>query len=106
MKSDIATLDALAARLRQTEPAVADGNFTAAVMAQLPPTNVRPTWLRDGLLLGATALGSAIVAWQTPLPAVASLLDAVSTNFQALTLAGVGLTYGAAFAAVWVANRY
>ncbi len=105
MNEDSAHLDTLAARLRKTEPAIADGDFTRAVLAQLPPGRARRAWLHDALLLGATALASAIVAWRIPFPAVVSLLDAVSADFQALTLAGVILTYATAAAAVWAANR-
>lgn len=106
MKDDSIHLDTLAARLRQTEPAITDGDFARAVLAQLPPRRVWRERLHDGLFLGATALGSAIVAWQMPLPAVTSVLDMVSANPQVAVLTGVALTYATAGAALWTTDGY
>ena len=72
-------IDNLSAELRISEPYLADSGFTAVVMAQLPRSRELPLWIKNLMLLGATALGSAIVAIQLPAGIVASVL--LSTAF-------------------------
>lgn len=105
MTKDIDTLESTLARLRDTEPTIADNGFTAAVMTRLPRANELPTWISNAIVLGATAMGSAIVAWRIPLPPAAVLLEAATTNLPALLAAAVALTYGTAAGALWTANR-
>ena len=105
MTRDIENLDATLARLRESEPAFSGGDFTASVVTRAWRSNQLPPWMSNGILLGATALGSAIVAWQIPLAAPVGLLNAAATNFSAVLIAGVALTYGGALAAIWAAGR-
>jgi hypothetical protein len=105
MTKDISVLDTTVARLRQSEPTIAEADFTAAVITRMASTNELPAWVSNGILLAATALGSAILAWQTPLAVPTSLLNAVTTNLPAVLIASVALTYGGALAAVWTAER-
>jgi hypothetical protein len=76
--------DPLDVLLREQSTYVNDDGFTGRVMARLPRR--RRMWLRPALLLGATAIGSALAVWWLPwetLPA----LDAsavLSLNTQVL----------------------
>ena len=104
MKTDITAIDSISARLRQTEPTITDGDFTAAIMTQLPRSRDLPAWQKNLILLTATALGSAIVTWQVPLTAIPDLLNVAATDWLALLGTAVVLAYGAAGAAVWMAR--
>jgi len=105
MTKDIDRLETTLARLRESEPTIADDGFTAAVMTQLPRARELPTWISNAILLGATTMGSAIVAWRIPLPPAGVLLEAVTTNLPALLIAAVALTYSTAAGALWTASR-
>jgi hypothetical protein len=105
MTKDIQPLDATMARLRQSEPILTDGDFTATVITQLVPTKELPVWISNGILLGATALGSAILAWQIPLAAPASLFNAATANLPAVLIAAVVFTYGGALVALWATDQ-
>jgi len=105
MTKDIDKFDAHLARLRESEPTIVDDGFTAAVMTRLPRANALPAWISNSIVLGATAIGSAIVAWRIPLPPAGVLLDAATTNLPALLIAAVALTYSTAAGALWTANR-
>ncbi len=76
--------DPIDTQLREQEMYVNDDGFTARVVAALPPR--RRTWLRPVLLLGATAIGSALAArwlpWENLSPPDLSAL--LSLNSQAL----------------------
>lgn len=98
-------LDATLARLRDSEPLLDGGDFTAAVMTQLPRATRVPAWLQNAILLGATALGSAIVAWQTPVPPVATMAQALIASLPELVGASAALMWGAAVAGIWVVSR-
>ena len=65
-------LEALFAATRQSEPYLPDDGFTAGVMARLPQPRELPQWQKNGILLGCTALGSAIAAWSLPVDALVS----------------------------------
>ncbi|RLB66670.1 MAG: hypothetical protein DRH08_05580 [Deltaproteobacteria bacterium] len=101
MNKDINTLDSILVRLRQTEPTITDDGFTPAVMAQLPCSRKLSAWQKNTILLAATALGSAFVAWQAPITAIPVLLDAATINWPMLLSAAVIAAYGAALATVW-----
>jgi hypothetical protein len=105
MSDDFHTLDATVTQLRQTEPTFADSHFTASVMAQVSQSHELPTWASNSILLGATALGSAILAWQTPLVDPTNLIEAVTTNLPAVLVAAAASTYGSALAAMWAMDR-
>lgn len=99
-------VDTFAARLRETEPTITDGDFTAAVMTQLPRSKELSAWKKNAILLAATALSSAVVAWQVPLTAVPDLLDAAATDWPALLGTAIVLAYSAAGAAIWATHRH
>jgi len=105
MTTDIDKLDATLARLRESEPTISDDGFTAAVMIRLPHNNELPTWISNAIMLGATAMGSAIVAWRIPLPPANVLLEVATANLPALLIAAVALTYTTAAGALWTAGR-
>ncbi len=108
MKTDSRTPEAVAARMRHTEPVIDDIDFTTAVLAQLPRANALSDGFRNAIVLGATVLGSALAAWYSVLPAIPGLLEAltvVATNPAPALLAAGALTWGAAFAALWSVAR-
>lgn len=98
-------LDAMLARMRESEPTLDGDDFTAAVMAQLPRNDGVPAWLQNTILLGATALGSAIVAWQMPVPPVTVLAQSLIANLPELVGASAAMMWGSAVAGIWVASR-
>ena len=113
-------LDNLSAELRISEPYLPDSGFTAVVMAQLPRNRELPLWLKNLILLGATTLGSAIVATQLPagnvasmllsmssLPAldVQSLLTLAAQNLPIILIASVAFGYLMPYGAFLVAQR-
>ena len=106
MKQNITTVESLATSLRLTEPTIADNGFATAVMAQLPRANELAAWKKNTLLLAATALGSAVVAWKVPLTAVPELLAAATADWLMLFGTAVMVTYSAAAAAVWTARKF
>ncbi len=105
MKNDPPALEPLAARLRTTEPTLPGSTFTAAVMANLPRADALATWQKNTIILAATALGSAVVAWQLPSTNAAGLLMAATTDWVVLLGTAVVVTYSAAVAAVWTARK-
>ncbi len=105
MKKNAPDLDTVAARLRQTEPAVADEAFVAAVMTRLPASEALPSWLKNVILLAATALGSAIVAWHVPVAILPELLNTAVADWPEVLGSSIALIYAAAFAALWTTAR-
>lgn len=73
--------DNMLGALRSTEPYLADDGFTSAVIARLPEARQLPFWLTNLIMLGFTAAGSAIAAWQLP---VVKLLSFTSTSIASL----------------------
>ena len=113
-------IDNLIAELRSTEPYLADSGFTAVVMAQLPRSRELPLWLKNLILLCATALGSAIVATQLPAGSLASLLIStavlpaidmesvlalVARNLPIILIASVAFSYILPYGAILAARR-
>jgi len=76
--------DPLDALLREQNTHIDDDGFTGRVLAALPPR--RRTWLRPTVLLGATAIGSALairwLPWESLSPPDLSAL--LSLNSQVL----------------------
>lgn len=90
---------------RQSEPYLDDSGFTAAVMTRLPRRNELPLWLKNLILLGATALGSAVVVWQ--LPPVLPLADkaaSIATSFEFIATAAMAV-YAVSLGVVWAARK-
>ena len=78
-------LDDMLNTLRSTEPYLADDGFTSGVIARLPEARQLPFWLTNLILLGFTAIGSAIAAW--PLP-VMKLVSFTTTSIPSLSVIG------------------
>jgi|GEM_PF-6021445 len=97
--------DTVAARLRRTEPVIADEAFVAAVMTRLPASRTLPAWLKNVILLIATALGSAIVAWHVPVTILPALLNTAVADWPEVLGSSIVLIYAAAFAALWTTAR-
>ena len=93
------------AATRQSEPYLDDAGFTAAIMAELPSRTELPLWLKNIILLAATALGSAIAVWQLPpVLALAEKAASVATNLEFIAIAALGI-YAASLVALWVARK-
>ncbi len=98
-------LDSQFAAARRSEPYLDDAGFTVAVMARLPRRNELPLWLKNIILLAATALGSAVAVWQ--LPPILSLADkaaSVATNVEFIAIAAIAV-YGVSLGVVWAARK-
>ena len=84
--------DALDALLQADDNYVEDAGFTARVISALPPRRRRAA-LRPAILLGATLIGFALLAWL--LPPVKSLVTfsngGVAFAKQSLVLLGIGV---------------
>lgn len=108
--SESTKLDEMFRKLRNSEPYIADDGFTAGVMARLPEARQLPMWLTNLILLGFTAIGSALAAWQIPLMKLFSL---VSVALQSLSLPGplpvLGVaalgTFMLSYAVIWLAQN-
>jgi hypothetical protein len=96
-------LDALLEQMRRTEPELPGDDFTTAVMRELPPDRAMQEWQHNALLLGATALASAIIAWQMEIPSVATMTTALLEYLPRLLGASAALTWGAAAVGIWAA---
>jgi hypothetical protein len=68
--------DSLEAALRAPEPALADDDFSANVLARLPPRRHRAAAARRWTMAGSAALGSALtLAFAEPLEALVSSIS-------------------------------
>lgn len=96
--------DKLLAGLRRTEPYIEDRGFAQTVLAQLPPVRSLPLWEKNSIMLLATALGSALAAWQIP---VAKILPALMTQTIGVsTLAAAALVvYLFTYGILWINRR-
>ena len=97
-------IDSVAAQLRQSEPYFDDHGFTAAVLAALPEDRQLPLWVKNLIMVGATAAGSAVVAWQMAGLHLEPLLGQVSFGYTTIGAAAV-FVYAFSSATVWVARR-
>ena len=109
MNSD--NLDDMLATLRDSEPYLSDDGFTSGVIARLPEARQLPFWLTTLIMLGFTATGSAIVAWETPvikLVAFATNYVSIATsNLLSLSMLGIaaGVTMLISYAVIWLAQN-
>lgn len=99
------TLESRFATARRSEPYLDGTGFTLAVMAELPRREELPTWIKNVILLAATAVGSAVAAWQLP-PVVklAGETFSAAMNAEVLALAAL-VVYTASLGVVWVARK-
>lgn len=104
MRERLDTLDAMVTQLRRTEPAIADGHFTEAVMTQLGRYHQLPAWLADTLVLIATVLGSGVAAWQTRSSIYEILVQALSSSAPSLIGTTVALVYLLSGSILWLAR--
>ncbi len=109
-------LDEMFNTLRNTEPYLADDGFTSGVIAMLPEAKQLPLWITNLILLGFTAVGSAVAAWQFPvmklisltkssipsLPAIGSL--PATGSLAVLGVAAIG-TFMASYVVIWLAQN-
>ncbi len=94
--------DPLDVLLREQNPHIDDDGFTARVLTALPPR--RRAWLRPTVLLGATAIGSALASrwlpWENLSPFDLSAL--LSLNFSGLGRHGRSTRGGLISRAGWL----
>jgi hypothetical protein len=88
-------------RMRQTEPYFEDRGFTAAVLAALPEERELPLWVKNLILIGATATGSGIVAWQLKGASLENVFTGIAPGPWTIATAAL-LVYAFCSAAVWV----
>jgi hypothetical protein len=97
-------IDSVAARLRQSEPYFEDHGFTAAVLAVLPDERELPLWVKNLIMIGATAAGSGIVAWQMSGLRLEALVGELSLDYTTIGVAAL-FVYAFSSAIVWIARR-
>ena len=105
-------LDEMLNTLRSTEPYLADDGFTSGVIAMLPEARQLPFWLANLILLGFTAIGSAIAAWQLPVMklvsfATTSTLSLPTTSILSLAVLGTAAisTFLISYIVIWLAQN-
>ena len=98
------SIDDIFGELRVTEPYLSDDGFSSAVMLRLPEAAELPLWVKNLILLAATAFGSALVTWQLPLEKLTTLLATqtvlLSTQTALLSIQTLTLPVFAGAAAV------
>lgn len=105
-------LDEMLNTLRSTEPYLADDGFTSGVIAILPEARQLPFWLTNLIMLGFTAIGSAIAAWQLPVMklisfATTSTLSLPTTSTLSLAFLGAAAisTFLVSYVVIWLAQN-
>ncbi len=113
-------LDEMLNTLRSTEPHLADDGFTSGVIAMLPEARQLPFWLSNLILLGFTAIGSAIAAWQLPVMKLVSFattstlslpttstLSLPTTSILSLAVLGTAAisTFLISYIVIWLAQN-
>ena len=105
-------LDEMLNTLRSTEPYLADDGFTSGVIAMLPETRQLPFWLTNLIMLGFTAIGSAIAAWQLPVMKLVSFtanstLSLPTTSLLSLAVLGAAAisTFLVSYVVIWLAQN-
>jgi hypothetical protein len=103
--------DEMLGTLRSTEPYLADDGFTSGVMARLPEARQLPSWLTNLIMLGFTAIGSAIAAWQLPMTAwqlpVMKLVSFTTSSLLSLSVLGIAAisTFVISYIVIWLAQN-
>jgi hypothetical protein len=97
-------LDEMFNTLRSTEPYLADDGFTSAVIVRLPEAQQLPAWLSNLIMLGFTAFGSAIAAWQLPAMKLVSFPTSSLISLPVLGIAAVS-TFVFSYIVVWMAQN-
>jgi len=97
-------IDSVLAAMRRSEPYFEDHGFTAAVLAALPEERQLPLWVKNLMMVGATAAGSGVVAWQAAGLRPEALLSQISLDYTTIGLAAL-LVYAFSSATVWIARR-
>jgi hypothetical protein len=90
--------------LRSTEPYLADDGFSSAIIARLPEARQLPGWLSNLILLGFTAVASAIVAWQLPVMKLTSFPVSSLISLPVLGTASVS-TFVLSYIIIWMAQN-
>ncbi|MCZ6525585.1 MAG: hypothetical protein O6928_03360 [Gammaproteobacteria bacterium] len=105
-------LDEMLNTLRSTEPYLADDGFTSGVIAMLPEARQLPFWLTNLIMLGFTAIGSAIAAWQLPVMKLVSFtatstLSLPTTSTLSLAVLGTAAisTFLISYIVIWLAQN-
>ena len=113
-------LDEMLNTLRSTEPYLADDGFTSGVIAILPEARQLPFWLTNLIMLGFTAIGSAIAAWQLPVMKLVSFattstlslpttstLSLPTTSILSLAFLGAAAisTFLVSYVVIWLAQN-
>ena len=96
--------DEMLSTLRSTEPYLADDGFTSGVMARLPEARQLPFWLTNLILLGFTATGSAIAAWQLPVMKLVSFTTSSLLSLPVLGIAAIS-TFVISYIVIWLAQN-
>jgi hypothetical protein len=107
---DSNNLDHMFNTLRNTEPYLADNGFTSGVLARLPEAKQLPAWLTNLIMLGFTAIGSAIAASQAPILeklSVMELLSQTTSSLFSLTTLGFAAvtTFVTSYIIIWMAQN-
>jgi hypothetical protein len=97
-------IESVIGQLRRTEPYFEDRGFTAAVLAALPEGRELPLWVKNLIMIGATAAGSAVVAWQMSDLRPEVLLSQVTLDYTTIGIAAL-FVYAFSSATVWVVRR-
>jgi hypothetical protein len=97
-------IDGILARMKRSEPYFEDRGFTAAVLAALPEDRELPLWVKNLIMVGATAAGSGVVAWQAAGLKPEALLSQLSLNTTTVAVAAL-FVYAFSSAMVWVVRR-
>lgn len=95
--------DEMLTALLSTEPYLADNGFTSGVIARLPEARQLPFWLTNLILLGFTATGSAIAAWQLPVMKLVSFTTTSILSLPVLGIAAIG-TFLLSYIVIWLEN--
>ena len=98
------SIDDIFGELRDSEPYLSDHSFTSAVMLRLPETTELPFWIKNLILLIATAFGSALATWQLPLQELIALLSFQTLSLTVFTSAAAAI-YLLSYGAIWWAQQ-
>ena len=97
-------IDTMLVAMRRSEPYFESHGFTAAVLAALPEERELPLWIKNLMVVGATAAGSAVVAWQAAGIRPEALLPQITLNTTTIGVAAL-CVYAFSSAMVWTVRR-